>query len=341
MTIANETLDLCKTASHQTYLSLSITLRELGCLCNELKASRKALQCYMQCLKIQRSLFKDKNKKEIALTLLKIAQTYKEQQDYGESMKFYNELYKIQLDVYGPSSPEIASCLSCMGLVQYLKGNYRSSLRFYREALRVREGLPKSEATQLDISQTLNSIGLISFKIKSYEKAKQAFIKCIQARRKIESLHTSMEDSILYSNLATTYLHTGQFQEALKLYRSAIQLERKVHGEKSLAVAVSLQHLAHLYSVHGEIDEAYVCLTEALEITLIPTNIVMLEQPETVAKLYNLIGNIHHMKANIPLMMECYEKACRILPGFNNNISVAGHTFSWISRTNPPCAPVA
>lgn len=340
-TMLEEALKCYRASSQEHPLELALMLRDMGSLYTVTENMPKALACHIESLQIQHSVLGDPKHQSIMISLLHIAQTHKKMGCYSSALKYYRHLYNIQLDVFGPSSLEVAATLCSLGLMKYLKHDYRSSLNFYQEALRVRQGCFGGSSNNYDIAATYNSIALISFKMKLYETAKQSFIECIRIRHKLDGTVYHADMVTLYSNLATVYLASGEDKEAINLYQESIRLERKTLGDDHLGVAVSMQHLAQLHQDRGELELAYDYFKEALKITKGAKEGLMINKNRTICTLLNLLGNIHLMRAQVGDMMECFVEACRISGCDYNSLVIAGYTFYGISKKHPQGAAVA
>ena len=144
-----------------------------------------------------------------------------------------------------------------------------------------------------DIAATFNSIGLIAFKMKKLDLAKDAFQNCIRIRIKLEATACHRDIVTLYSNLGTVFLANGEDKEAIQMFAESIRLERNTLGDNHLGVAVSLQHLAQLHQDRGELELARDYFAEALDITRGVDESMMANKQRTICTLLNLLGNIH------------------------------------------------
>ena len=62
------------------------------------------------------------------------------------------------------------------------------------------------------------------------------------------------------------------------------------------------------------------------------------------ARILNLLGNVYLQIGETASMMECYIEAARAYESnqsFGETLVIGGYNFYGLSKTNPPCAPVA
>ncbi|CAB9507431.1 Kinesin light chain [Seminavis robusta] len=336
-----------RAALGQSHPDLALIFNNLGSLSYELRQYDEALEYYVECVTIQ-SEFLEPHHPHIVISLLNVAQIHKQKGDYATAFKVYREVYNIHLDTFGPDSMEVATTLSSMALMKYLIKDYRVSLNFYEEALRVHRANQSSNSTHdMDIAATLNSIGLVRFKMDDFDHAKDAFLECLDIRKRI--LGADHRDiAVMWYNLATIYLEKGEDQTAMKLYSESLRVERRALGEKHPEISLTLQHLGQMHQERGELEKAVEYFQEALEIE----RMVMAQhgadaQKErdatmaSICKLLNLIGNIHLMLGCVDQMMACFEEACQCGQHNGEGLIIAGHNFYGLSRLHPPCAPLA
>jgi tetratricopeptide (TPR) repeat protein len=140
--------------------------------------------------------------------------------------------------------------------------------------------IPRSASNSDDnfeVAAALNSIGLVLFSQGVYGLAERCFGDSLRVRTKI--LGPDHHDvAILWYNIATIYLESGDDDRAINCYKETLRVERTALGEKHHDVVLTLQHLGLVHQQRGEIEQ---------------------EGRMAVAKLLNLIGNIHLQQANI------------------------------------------
>lgn len=326
-----------RTALGSFHPELALTLNKLGNLHYETQDLDKALEYYSEGLKVERAVL-EASHPHIVVTLMNIAQIHRHRGNFAAALINYTEIHALQVKTDGPSSLEVANTLSSMGLMQYQLKAYAPAFNCYQEALRIQRDHHGSDENA-DVASTLNSIGLVLFNEGVYTLSKSCFMDSLHIRRKLFG-PDHRDVAILWYNIATIYLETGEDDFAIKLYKETLRVERKALGETHHDVILTLQHLGLVYQQRGELDEALTCFCEALEIERTKDG----NSSVAVGKLLNLIGNIHLQRANVESMMECYTEASRINREWSresDSLVIAGYNFYGLSKLHPPCAPLA
>ena len=227
--------------------------------------------------------------------------------------------------------------LSSIGLVQYHLKQYEEAFESYQEALRLRREHFGTDDTP-DIASTLNSIGLVLFKQKMFDLARNCFSESLRIRTKL--LGPDHKDvAILWYNIATIYFETGNDDLAIKMYKETLRVERAALGPSHPDVVLTLQHIGQVLQQVGNLPDALKYFQEALDIEK-----MLNRDGVSVAKILNLIGNIHLQEGKVEPMMESFTEASRLLERSGNSgesLVIAGYNFYGISKIHPKCAPVA
>ena len=340
-----------RAALGESHPDLALIFNNLGSLTYELRNYDGALSYYMECAKIQ-SEFLEKNHPHIVISLLNVAQIHKQRGDYSTAFKVYREVYAIHFETFGPDSMEVATTVSSMALMKYLVKDYQVSLNFYQEALRLHRerkvGVSSKQdldTRDMDIASTLNSIGLVLFKMDYFDMAKDVFVECLSIRKRVLG-EDHRDIAIMIYNIATIYLEKGEDHTAMKLYSESLRVERRALGAKHPEISCTLQHLGQMHQEKGELEKAVEYFQEALEIERMVLSTAedsasLDATMASVCKLLNLIGNIHLMCGRVDSMMKCFEEACKCGQHNGEGLIIAGHNFYGLSRMHPPCAPLA
>lgn len=315
-------------------------LNKLGCLHYELQDLEAALQCYTEGLKIERTVF-DSCHPYIMVTLMNMAQIHRHRGCFATALNLCSQLRTLQLQAYGQDSLEVSRTLSYMGLIHLQRKDFASALDFYEEALRIQLAGAASDGST-EIASTLNSIGLVVFNQGLYNLAYTCFTDSLRMKLKILGpIHHDI--SILWYNIATVQLERGEDDAAIAFYKEALRVEKNALGGDDRGVVLALQHLGIVYQGRGQLIEALAYFTQALDIERAKKDADN-NNGQLVAKLLNLIGNIHLQRADVGKMMECYTEASRLNIASNiegDVLIIAGFNFYGLSRLCPLCAPVA
>jgi tetratricopeptide (TPR) repeat protein len=312
-------------------------LNKLGNLSYEMQDYCAAMKFYKKGLEIEREIL-EPNHPHLIVTMINIAHIHKHRGDYTTALSIYKHVHAMQIVTYGCGSIEVAGSLSSMGLMQYNLKDFEASFESYQGALQVRRDYYGSD-DHVDIASTLNSVGLVLFKQEMYELAKSCFGESLRIRR--ELLGPNHHDvAILWYNMGTVFFETGEDELAVKFYKETLRVERKALGYDHPDVVLTLQHLGQVYQQLGNLEEALMYLLEALRIERTSKE----GKKMSDGKILNRIGNVYLQQGNVVGMMKTFSEASRIFeaePAGTEALVIAGYNFYGLSKTNPPCAPVA
>lgn len=317
---------------------VATTLNKLGNLCYEMKDFATAMKHYQNGLKIERDVLVP-NHPHIIITLTNIAHIHKQLGEHEQALNAYDKVHEMQIKANGGDDIQLAETLSSIGLMQYHIHDYNSSFDSYQTALRIRRQHFGNDEHP-DIASTLNSIGLVLFKQDMYDLAKKCFSESLRIRRKL--LGPDHRDvAILWYNIATIHFETGEDEVAVQMYKETLRVERASLGNDHPDVALTLQHLGQVHQQLGLIEQALSYFDEALAIEKTRKN----PRRTTLGRSLNLLGNVYLQLGRTTDMMDCYIEASRIYeanqPAGGETLVIAGYNFYGLSKTNPPCAPVA
>jgi len=186
-----------------------------------------------------------------------------------------------------------ARILDVLGKYESRQTNYKNSLDFRLQALKIREKLQDS----FEIARSYHSIAMIFRYQKEYNKSKSYFLKSISLqKKKLDSsqlartsnmlgviyYYTKQNDSAMYyynfsknysrtltekaksnDNIATIYYTTGKYEKAIALYEETVDIFKSTKDYNFLSN--TLMHLAKIHSDLGKYQEALSYMDEALD----------------------------------------------------------------------------
>jgi eukaryotic-like serine/threonine-protein kinase len=161
----------------------------------------------------------------------------------------------------GAADADVASSLTDLGTLLWLRGRYDEAEPMLREALDLQKHAPQSTD---HLAGALNNMGALLHKKGDLEGAADYYGQAIEARRADPSDDRAALASNIV-NLGAVMAAMGRFDEADSLYRSALAIQREASGDVHPAVADNLNNLGTLLVARGRYDEATKVLREALE----------------------------------------------------------------------------
>lgn len=328
--VAQQAVQSCST-------DVATSLNKLGNLCYEMKDFTAAMKHYKNGLEIERNIL-PANHPYTIITLTNIAHIHKQLGEHWRALTAYMSVVKMQVATFGGESIQVAETLSSIGLMQYHMCDYESSFGSYQEALRIRRHCYETD-DHPDVASTLNSVGLVLFKQDLFDMAEKCFSESLRIRTKLFG-KDHRDTAILWYNIATIHFETGEDDLAIQMYKETLRVERKSLGEGHPDVVLTLQHLGQVHQQLGQIEKALSYFNEALQIERTRKE----PKSSSLGRILNLLGNGYLQLGRTEAMMRCFIEASRIYDADQSageTLVIAGYTFYGLSKTNPPCAPVA
>lgn len=318
-------------------VEVATTLNKLGNLCYEMKDFAAAMKYYNRGLEVEQIVLPP-NHPHTIITLTNIAHIHKQLGEYQRALAAYLSVLKMQVKTTGEEGLQVAETLSSIGLMQYHMRDYESSFESYQGALRIRRQCYGTDHHP-DVASTLNSVGLVLFKQDLFDLAKKCFGESLRIRTKLLG-KDHRDTAILWYNIATIHFETGEDDIAIEMYKETLRVERISLGEYHPDVVLTLQHLGQVHQQIGQVEVALSYFNEALEIERTRKDPI----PCSMGRILNLLGNVYLQLGRTSEMMSCYVEASRLCDttqSAGETLVIAGYNFYGLSKTNPPCAPVA
>ena len=320
-------------------------LNKLGNLYYEKKELDNAMECYVQGLEIEKKTL-PLNHPHIIVTMTNIAGLFKQKGDHDKALALYQAVYKMQASSFGQNTLEVAVTLSNIGLMQYHRKEYGASFESYQSALRIRRNHHQT-LEHADIASNLNSLGLVLFKIDSFQTSKQCFLESLRIRTIVFGPNHRDVAINLY-NLATICFEVGEDEEAIKYYKETLRVEKLALGADHQDYAETLLHVGKVHQQLGDLQEAMALFSEAMDIQ------TKRQDTYSMIQILNLLGNLHLQQGNTRDMMKCFVESSRlneaiaasqadgeIMDTTSIPVFSACLNFHFMSKLHPPAAPQA
>ena len=186
---------------------------------------------------------------DVATTIKKLADLYKNKGDYDKAELLYQRALGIREKAFGPEHPNVAATLGSLADVYYYKGNYDRAEALYQRALAILEKAVGPE--NQNVALLLNNLASIYTQQGDYAKAEPLQQRVLAMLEKLLGAeHPSVATAL--NNLATINENTGNYAKAEALLQRALALREKALGPEHPDVAGTLNNLAYLYDLTGE-----------------------------------------------------------------------------------------
>jgi tetratricopeptide (TPR) repeat protein len=153
----------------------------------------------------------------------------------------------------GMESPELATSLDRLGQLYLKQGRYLEAEPHFKKALKLREGLLRTE--HLDVATSLNNLAVLYESQGRYAEAEPLYGRSLSImEQQLGPEHPDVATSL--NNLAGLYKSQGRYAEAEPLYGRSLSIREQQLGPEHPDVATSLNSLAGLYKSQGRYAEA-------------------------------------------------------------------------------------
>ena len=166
-----------------------------------------------------------------AVSLLNKAKSFLlNQERYAESLSFSERLLKLQEQLLGTESAEVAYVLNSMAISYRGLNQYELAVSYYQRAIAIRQKiLGQNDPETL---RSLSNLGFLHYKQGNNEKAEQ-ITKEVLALREQTIGPNELGTSTSLNILGLVYTAQGKFEEAEALYNRALAIRLKLSKPQS------------------------------------------------------------------------------------------------------------
>ena len=232
----------------------------------------------------RRSVFGDKNPREVAASLTSLGLLRSDQAKFDEAEHLARQALRIDRSHLSPTDPAIATTTQALGKVLEDRGSYREAIQVFQEAVRLRSsaGTDKADlaASQIELANTY-------FYNNQYDEADALYRALLPTYRQLfGERHPMVAEDLI--NLGAIQQQRGRFKEAEAFQRQALEIMQGFYGKDHYKTAASLTLVARALEYQNRYDEAVDMLERALAIQ----EKVFGKVHPNVASALNELGNI-------------------------------------------------
>eukprot|EP01041_Mallomonas_annulata_P009396 gene9396-19495_t len=165
-------------------------------------------------------------------------------------------------------SKHIATILNNLGIMEYAEGRYDEAKKLHEEALNIRKDISGSQELSSKSLQDTKQEGLESLVLKlkststAHEKNEnQDFISKLEEHSAFDAV---VADSL--NNVGACLVAQKEYDDARRFFLESCEIRKVIFGEKSIPVAESMENLATILDLMGNISEAESLLRSSLAI---------------------------------------------------------------------------
>ena len=225
-------------------------LHAIGAAYKHMDRPQDALSNYQQSLEIKKKIGQ---KRGMAVSLNEIAQVQNRLGHGKEALAAFEEALRLRREIGDKKG--IGDTLIDMGNLYEDRGQHDQSLKLYKESLQIQRDLGNDSKQAM----CLDDIGNVYFAKGEFEDARTYYEQALQMREKLkapelpETLH----------NLGETANKMGQFDQALKSYMRALDLQRAAGNTRE--AAIESYSLGTVFGYQGRFGAALKAKQEALK----------------------------------------------------------------------------
>lgn len=225
--LLEEAINLCKLQNNN--LKLIELLNEYGGCLRNLGEFDKAISAIKESIDVYE---KSNLSNEIAYatSIMNLANIYREKKDYFNAEKYFN-ISKSIFDKLGDKSYSYVGLLNNFSLLYKEIGDYSSAEKMQLESIRI---LEKNSKMNVPLAISYNNL----YEIQKLAKSNSSSIENLKKAEQILLKETGTDHPLyasLLNNMADYEFSNKNYNEALSLYKKALEIVRTCYGEKSEA----------------------------------------------------------------------------------------------------------
>ena len=206
--------------------------------------SRSALRDARSALRIAKRTFRDPDPEMVEYYVI-VGFILKESGQLKRARPFYEKMWRLQVDLFGPRHHKVALCLNNLGLLCKEQGRLEEAERHLREALAIEQMQTSALGPTASMAAYWNTLGRILAESGRWPETLEAHMTALMISRHVHgSAHTMVASCLYYAALACHALH--RWQEAETHYREALRIYERLLGEDNYRCGIVKERLALL-----------------------------------------------------------------------------------------------
>ncbi|CAN5463565.1 hypothetical protein BH11CYA1_BH11CYA1_00890 [soil metagenome] len=219
---------------------------------NDLEAEK----LYKQVIESKRQA---KSSTTLAITLTNLANLYAEMKRLDEAKTLYLEALEIDKKAFGPDHTETAQDLFNIAAMYYQHNYNKPAIEYFKQALVVYNKLDDAPGR----IKTYHYLGLCFAEENLHAEAIEAYKNALHIHTKLKG--DRHPDTFVHQlNLARSLDHTGNIEEAEKLYKDAVGAATENHRSAKIKLIECTLEYTHFLKRHNRSIEAEQMLKELL-----------------------------------------------------------------------------
>jgi CHAT domain-containing protein/Flp pilus assembly protein TadD len=301
-----EVIELREKVKTQKDYDLADSYSFLAAVYDEIDSLENSANYYQTTIKLQEVIY-GKEDPTFINSNIKLANIYFRLNKFAEAEKYYllHASYKFT------EQTEYDSTFSILKIADLNKeiGNYEKSGFYYQKLLDLYQ--KKYSVKHERYAEILNSYGILLQEKSDFKTALEYYLSAHEIFKNNDTTKTNYTANI--NNLGLIYWKLGNFEKSEYYFIKALNLKRKLYGDKDPTFATAISNLAILYRNKGDFFKAESSFLEALKILKESIGV----RNETYCNIISNLGILYDDIGNDVKAEKCYVEAIETCTAVN------------------------
>ncbi len=203
-----------------------------------------------------------------------LARFYLDRNQYEKALPLFVNALALADEQSPANDSTIASILIPLVWTYHQLGDFDTAMKFCRRSIAILE--KSSEKNPSLFAMALNQSGLLNRDLKNHAVAEENFNRSLGILKNTYPDLLGSDCAAVINNLGGLFEERMEYDRAEQFYYQALDIYKKIHGERHPQIAICLNNLAFLYDKQNRIQESLSLYTDALLIAIAQDDPVLL-----------------------------------------------------------------
>ena len=221
----------------------------------------------------------------------------------NDALKSFTTCLQIYTAVFGDSHADVAACLSQIGLVNCILGNYTEARECYEQVMIIQHVLYQDDMHP-KFAQTLHDTAAVSLASGDTTEAVLLYRESLAMKKRLYGT-THVEIALTIHQIGVIYEKELKIADACSQFDLALAMKRKVYGEVHEAVATELACIGAIYKKMGKYADAL----SSVQSSLLIQRKIYDDKHIEIARTLHFIGTIYQDQGKYALALQYFEES--------------------------------